>query len=61
MTTINEGWSQCSWYRILNSDKNSTNWGEEQYVKNCEIYLPLFSETIHTIFKTFSQHGLREV
>ena len=27
---------------------------------NCEIYFPIFSETIHTILKIFSQHGLRK-
>ena len=27
-------------------------------VANCEIYFPIFSETIHTILKIFSQHGL---
>ena len=28
---------------------------------NYEIYFPIFSETIHTIFKLFSQHDLRKV
>ena len=28
---------------------------------NSGIYLPIFSETIHTILKIFSQHGLRKV
>ena len=27
---------------------------------NCEIYFPIFSETIHTILKMFSQHDLRK-
>ena len=27
---------------------------------NCEIYFPIFSETMHTILKIFSQHGLRK-
>ena len=28
---------------------------------NSEIYFPIFSETIHTILKIFSQHDLRKV
>ena len=28
---------------------------------NCEIYFPIFSETMNTILKIFSQHGLRKV
>ena len=28
-------------------------------MSNCEIYFPIFSETIHTILKIFSQRGLR--
>ena len=28
---------------------------------NSEIYFPIFSETIHTILKIFSQHNLRKV
>ena len=27
---------------------------------NCEIYFPIFSETIHTNLKIFSQHDLRK-
>ena len=27
-------------------------------MSNCEIYFPIFSETIHTIVKIFSEHGL---
>ena len=27
---------------------------------NCEIYFPIFSETVHTILKTFSQHDHRK-
>ena len=27
---------------------------------NCEIHFPILSETIHTILKIFSQHGLRK-
>ena len=29
-------------------------------MSNCEIYFPIFSETIHTILKIFPQHGLRK-
>ena len=28
---------------------------------NCEIYFRIFSETVHTILKIFSQHDLRKV
>ena len=28
---------------------------------NCDIYFPIFFETIHTILKIFSQHDLRKV
>ena len=30
-------------------------------MENSEIYFPIFSETIHTILKIFSQHDLRKV
>ena len=30
-------------------------------IANSEIYFPIFSETIHTILKIFSQHDLRKV
>ena len=29
-------------------------------MSNCQIYFTLFSETIHTILKIFSKHGLRK-
>ena len=29
-------------------------------IANCGIYFPIFSDTIHTILKIFSQHGLRK-
>ena len=29
-------------------------------IVNCEIYFPIFSETIHTSLKIFSQHDLRK-
>ena len=29
-------------------------------MSSCEIYLPVFSETMHTVLETFSKHGLRK-
>ena len=29
-------------------------------IVNCEIYFPIFSETIHTILKIFLQHSLKK-
>ena len=29
-------------------------------IANCEIYFPIFSQTMHTILKIFSRHGLRK-
>ena len=33
--------------------------GLKNSISNCEIYFPLFSETIRTILKIVSLHGLR--
>ena len=43
--------SNCKQLRIEARDR----------MANCEIYFPIFSETIHTMSKIFSQHDLRKV
>ena len=46
------------WY--LKGTFNFTDIMNNFGMSNCKIYFPLFSEIIHTILKTFSQHVLRK-
>ena len=48
-----EKWFQWNCKQLRIEARNS--------MTNSEIYFPIFSETIHTILKIFSQHDLRKV
>ena len=64
--SLSNKWKRC--HGAINSRPRTLRTALEKYFQfqwysetNPEIFFPIFSETIHTILKIFSQHDLRKV